>query len=114
MTITLPTADDAQALHAFILQRADEEHAAIIEAIGNDTIHPDVATRFYRISNSNKLAITGTAAYVVDLLGRGENEQAALAWDHLTAAGEEWRDHPDYLPRWENAQRARIRQQLGV
>ncbi|MFF8789181.1 hypothetical protein [Streptomyces sp. NPDC015125] len=36
-------------------------------------------------------------------------EQAALAWDHLTADGEERRDHPDYLPVWENPQRAEIR-----
>ncbi|GHK05426.1 hypothetical protein SY2F82_72230 [Streptomyces sp. Y2F8-2] len=111
MAIIMPTADDAQALYDFIMERANEEWAAIN---GDDTLDPDAAARFYRISNSNKLGLAGLTAYIVDLLKRGDdNEQAALAWDHLTAAGEEWREHPDYLPRWENAKRAEIRRQLA-
>ncbi|MEV0641495.1 hypothetical protein AB0I77_42545 [Streptomyces sp. NPDC050619] len=104
MAVTVPTADDVQALYAFILERADEEHAA--------TMDGDAIARFCRISNSNKLAVTGTTAYVLDLLKQGDIEQAALAWDHLTAAGEEWREHPDYLARWETPKRAEIRRQL--
>lgn len=73
----------------------------------------DAIARFCRISNSNKLGITGTAAYLVDLLKQGDVEQAALAWDHMTAAGEEWKEHPDFLSAWENVQRAKIRQQFA-
>lgn len=110
MSVTVPTADDAQALYAFIMARANEDWES---TIGDEALAPDAVARFCRISNSNKLGVTGTTAYIVDLLRRGDDvEQAALAWDHLTAAGEEWREHPDYLPRWENAQRAEIRQQL--
>lgn len=105
MSVTVPTADDAQALYAFIMERANEEWEA---TIGDETMAPDAVARFCRISNSNKLGVTGTTAYIVDLLRQGDVEQAALAWVHLTAAGEEWRDHPDYLTRWENPQQAEI------
>lgn len=111
MAITVPTTSDVQALYAFIYERANEEHAATLD---DDTMSGEAIERFCRISNSNKLAVTSTAHSLVDLLSRGDNEQAALVWHHLTAAGEEWRDHPNYLPAWENAQRAEIRQQLGV
>jgi hypothetical protein len=111
MAIAVPTADDVQALYAFLLERANEEHAA---ATADDTtMDSNAIERFCRISNSNKLGITATTAYVLDLLKQDDLEQAALAWDHLTAAGEEWRAHPDYLARWENVQRAEIRRQLG-
>lgn len=107
----LPTTDDAQALYEFILARANEEW----EATSNDeTLTPEAAARFYRISNSNKLAITAATGYVMDLLKRGyDDEQAARVWDHLTAAGEEWRDNADYQVRWENPQRARIRSAIA-
>ncbi|WP_327749720.1 hypothetical protein [Streptomyces europaeiscabiei] len=111
MPVTEPTADDAQALYAFIMERANEEWEA---TIGDEIMDPDAVARFCRTSNSNKLGVTGTTAYIVDLLRRGDNvEQSALARDHLTAAGEEWREHPYYLARWENPQRAEIRRQLA-
>ncbi|MEY9933912.1 hypothetical protein ABH926_008575 [Catenulispora sp. GP43] len=109
MPITVPTADDAEAVYAFIIERANEEFEA---TIGDETLSSDAMDRFSRISNAHKLGITGLTAYIVDLVNRGDIEQAALAWDHLTAAGEEWRDHPDYLPAWENVQRAEIRSSL--
>ncbi|GAA2314624.1 hypothetical protein Scani_48090 [Streptomyces caniferus] len=109
MATTVPTADDVQALSDFMLQRADEEWEA---TIGDDALDPDAMARLFRVSNSNKLAITSTTRCLVHLLARYEVDQAALTWHHLTAAGEEWRSHPDYLPVWENAQRAQIRQQL--
>ena len=107
--ITVPTADDAEALYAFIMERADDEHAATMD---DETLTPDAMARFCRVSNAHKLGITGLTAYIVALGGQGDMEQAALAWGHLTAAGEEWRDHPDYLPGWENAERAEIRNLL--
>ncbi|MDX3232906.1 hypothetical protein [Streptomyces sp. ME19-01-6] len=110
MAITVPTADDVQALHAFIYERADEEHAA---AMDDPTMDGAAMERFSRVSNSNKYAITATAELLVGLLSRGDDEQVARAWHCLTGAGEQWRDHPDYLARWENAQLAQIRQQLG-
>lgn len=110
MAVTVPTADDVQALYDFILERADEEHAA---TLNDGTMEPDAQARFWRVSNSNKLTLTSTAECLVHLLASGDDEQAAPAWHQLTAAGEEWRDHPDHLPVWENVQRAQIRQQLG-
>ncbi|WP_128429417.1 hypothetical protein [Streptomyces cyaneus] len=110
MAVTVPTADDVQALHDFILQRADEEHAATTD---DDTMEPDAMARFWRISNSNKYAITATAEGLVELLSRGDTEQAARAWHLLTGAGEQWKDHPAFLPVWENAQLARVRQMIA-
>jgi hypothetical protein len=110
MAVTTPTADVVQALYDFLMQRADDEWAAVH---GDDTLAPDAAACFYRISNSNKLALTSTAKCLVGLLERDKSEQAAHTWHLMTAAGEEWREHPDYLPVWENAQRAEIRQRLA-
>ncbi|MER5916431.1 hypothetical protein ABT124_40095 [Streptomyces sp. NPDC001982] len=110
MAITVPTADDVQALYDFIMERANEEHAATMD---DDTMNPDAMARFWRISNSNKFAITCTTAYLLDLLNRDDVEQATLTWDHMTAAGEQWKEHPDFLPVWENAKLAQIRQQLA-
>lgn len=110
MAVTLPTADDVQALYDFIYQRADEEWEAINS---DDTLDPEAAARFYRVSNSNKLAITGTAELLTSLLERGAEEQVERAWHLLTSAGEQWRDHPDYLDRWENPQLARVRQMIA-
>jgi hypothetical protein len=111
MPVTVPTVQDAQALLNFLIERTDEEWQAIH---GDPDTDPEAQARFYRISNSNKLALNAAAQALVDLLDHDDTEQAALAWHRLTAAGEEWRDHPDYLPAFENLQRAQIRQQLGV
>ncbi|MEU9849276.1 hypothetical protein [Streptomyces sp. NPDC047985] len=113
MTTTVPTDDDVKALYSFIMQRADEEWAAINGDEALHATHPDAAARFYRVSNSNKLAVTSTRRCLADLLDRGDDKLAELIWHLLTAAGEEWKDHPDYLPRWENHQRAEIRRQLA-
>ncbi|MER6092473.1 hypothetical protein [Streptomyces bluensis] len=110
MAVAVPSATDVQLLHTFIMERADEEHAATID---DDTMEPDAMDRFWRISNSNKLAITATAECLAHLLNRGDDEQAARAWHLLTSAGEQWKDHPDYLPVWENAQLARVRQLIA-
>lgn len=110
MPLTVPTADDAQSLYDFIMQRANEEWEAIN---GDDTLDPNAAARFYRVSNSNKLAITATAECLAGLLGRGDDEQTERAWHLLTSAGEQWRDHPGYLARWENPQLAAVRQMIA-
>ncbi|MFG3585152.1 hypothetical protein [Streptomyces sp. NPDC047990] len=113
MALTLPADADVQALYTFITERVEEEWAAIN---GNGPLHddyPEAAAGFYRISNSNKLALAGAAAYIHTLLKLGDTEQAELAWNHLTAAGEQWRDHPDHLADWENPQQAQIRALLG-
>ncbi|MCX4680804.1 hypothetical protein OG413_36950 [Streptomyces sp. NBC_01433] len=81
--------------------------------MGHEILDPDALTRFCSISNCNKLAVTSASAYILDLLKQGDAEQAALTWHYLTAAGEEWREHPDHLHRWENIQRAEIRRQLA-
>ncbi|MEV6500016.1 hypothetical protein [Streptomyces prunicolor] len=110
MAVTVPTTDDVQALYAFLYARADEEWEAINS---DDTLDPDTAARFYRVSNSNKRAITSTRECLVDLLNRGDDEQAARAWHCLTGAGEEWMHHPGFLPVWENPQMARVRQMIA-
>lgn len=110
MAITMPTANDVHALHEFILQRAEEEHAATID---DETIEPDAAARFYRISNSNKYGLVGLAESVARLLAQGDVEKVERAWHLLTGAGEQWRDHPDYLSAWENPQMASVRLALG-
>ncbi|MET9375138.1 hypothetical protein ABZX98_13425 [Streptomyces sp. NPDC002992] len=110
MAITVPAAEDVQALYEFIMQRAEEEHAA---TIGDEALDPDAMAHFWRISNSNKLAITGAAESLGILLSRGELEQAERTWHLLTAAGEQWLNHPDHLPAWENSQAASVRQMLA-
>ncbi|RPE39715.1 hypothetical protein EDD90_2732 [Streptomyces sp. Ag109_O5-1] len=113
MALTLPTPADVQALYDFIIERVEEEWAAIN---GDEPLHEDhfeAAQRFYRISNSNKLALAGTAAYLHTLLKTGDTEQATLAWNYLTQAGEQWRDHPDHLADWENPQMAQVRALIG-
>ncbi|WUD72112.1 hypothetical protein OG937_10640 [Streptomyces sp. NBC_00510] len=118
MANTMPTADDVQSLHAFIMDRANEDWAAAQEhraATAEESAAEDEAlARFNRISNSHKLAITCTAAYVLDLLNNeGDDEQTELAWDHMTQAGEQWKDHPGFLPAWQNAKMAQIRQMIA-
>lgn len=113
MALTVPTSADAQALYEFIMERVEEEWAAIN---GNETLHdehPEAAARFYRVSNSNKSALAGTAECLTGLLDRGDEEQAERAWHFLTSAGEQWRDHPGYLARWENPQLATVRQMIA-
>ncbi|MFF1843039.1 hypothetical protein ACFVW9_15000 [Streptomyces sp. NPDC058217] len=115
MSLTTPTPADVKALSDFMLQRADEEWEAMHASHENDTLDPDDAARFYRISNSNKLGIAGTTAGLLGLLERGDApEQVSSVWHFLTAAGEEWRDHPDYeADSWENPQRALVRQMIA-
>ncbi|TXS68918.1 hypothetical protein [Streptomyces sp. sk2.1] len=104
------TADDVQALQAFIEDRVNEEW----EAINTDEdLDPDAAARFYRVSNSNKYGLAGMAESVVHLLAQGNAEAVERAWHLLTGAGEQWREHPDYLSAWENPQMARVRLALG-
>lgn len=109
-TATIPTTADVEVLYAFILARAEEERTT---AEADEDFDLDAMARFSRISNAHKLTLTGTTAYILDLLRRNDDpEQVALAWHHLTAAGEEWKDHPDYLPHWQNPQRAEVRRAL--
>ncbi|MGW7283918.1 hypothetical protein ACWGH4_00205 [Streptomyces sp. NPDC054847] len=110
MAVTIPAADDVQALQAFLEERVNEEW----EAINTDEdLDPDAAARFNRVSNSNKHGIAGMAEAVSYLLAQDDAEGAERAWHLLTGAGEQWRDHPDYLSVWENPQLARVRQALG-
>ncbi|WP_329028300.1 hypothetical protein [Streptomyces sp. NBC_00690] len=106
MTTALPTTDDVQALHQFIQDRTEEEwkHASAAEDLPDshfDTIR--------RLSNSNKLALTGTTAYLLDTLKRGDNEQAARVWDYLTSCGEQWQEHSAWKTAWANPARAALR-----
>lgn len=110
MAVTVPSADDVQALYAFIMERAEEEHAATLD---DGTMEPDAMARFWRVSNSNKRAITATAECLADLLYRGDDELAERAWHLLTGAGEQWKEHPDFLPVWENPQLAQVRQLIA-
>ncbi|MFF2571183.1 hypothetical protein [Streptomyces sp. NPDC058084] len=111
MPVTVPTAEHAQALYDFIRYRSDEDHAA---ALADQTLEGDAYDRFFRISNCNKYGIAAAAESISYLLDHGDTEGAARAWHLLTGAGEQWRDHPDYLPVWQNPQLASVRQTLGA
>ncbi|MFE5596639.1 hypothetical protein [Streptomyces sp. NPDC056549] len=110
MTTTVPTAADAQELYDFICQRVDEEHAA---AVADETLQGEAQLRFWRVSNSNKHGLAGTAESISHHLAQGDAEAAERAWHLLTGAGEQWMDHPEYLPVWQNPTLASVRQALG-
>ncbi|MFF3315100.1 hypothetical protein ACFYV5_06235 [Streptomyces sp. NPDC003035] len=74
MAITVPAAEDVQALCEFIMQRAEEEHAA---TIGDEALDPDAMARFWRISNSDgaffrALTVAGTLQSRVAATERGD------------------------------------------
>ncbi|MFI8790394.1 hypothetical protein [Streptomyces sp. NPDC055105] len=106
MSTTVPTADDVQALHQFIQDRNDEEWKHASAADDLPEAHFDTIRRLH---NSNKLALAGTTAYLLDTLRRGENEQASRVWDYLTSCGEQWQEHPDWKSAWSNPSRAALR-----
>lgn len=110
MPITVPNADDVQALHSFIQARNEEEW----EAIRSDPASSDEAVeRFRRVSNSNKLALAGSTAYLLHLLKDQQLAQAERVWETLTTCGEQWQDHPDWNAAWTNPARARLLQGLA-
>lgn len=106
MPITLPTAEDAQALHKFIQDRNEDEWQ---QALADDDLSEARLDSIRRLSNTTKLALAGTAAYLLATLTQGQNEQAGRLWDHLTSCGEEWQDHPDWRPTWANPARAALK-----
>jgi hypothetical protein len=93
MPATLPTADDVQALHQFIQDRNEDEWQHASAAADLPEAHFD---SIRRLSHSNKLALTGTAGYLLAALAQGQNEQTARLWDYLTSCGEQWQDHPSW------------------
>ncbi|MER5556368.1 hypothetical protein ABT001_32725 [Streptomyces sp. NPDC002793] len=107
MATTLPTADDVQELHQFIQDRNEEEwqHARAAEDLPD--AHFD---SIRRLSNSNKLALAGTTAYLLATLSQGQTEQAARVWDYLTSCGEQWQEHPNWNNTWANPARSALRQ----
>lgn len=110
MPITVPTAEEAQELHTFLQHRNDEEWARSLDDLD---LSEEATERIRRVSNSNKLALAGTTAYLLDLLKRQEIAQAGRVWDYLTGCGEQWHDHPRWKPEWANAAQARATQHLN-
>jgi hypothetical protein len=118
MAVTVPTPTDAQALFDFIMERVDEEFEAAqarLETLDDDdTAGIEDHARFIRVSNSNKLALHGTAEALGGYFAQGDSEEVERAWHLLTSAGEQWRDHPGHQAVWENPQMASVRLALGV
>ncbi|WLQ63372.1 hypothetical protein [Streptomyces glycanivorans] len=109
MTTTVPTAADARELYDFLSRRVDEEHTA---ALADETLEGEAQARYFRLSNASKYGLPGTVESVSYLLAQGDTEGVTRVWHLLTGAGEQWRDHADYLPAWQNPQLASIRQAL--
>ncbi|MFF0736924.1 hypothetical protein ACFYVK_35585 [Streptomyces chartreusis] len=113
MALTTPTPADVQALTDFILERANEEWEAASAAHEAGTLDEEAAARFYRISNCNKLGVASAGRALLGIVQHGAPDLAIELWHLLTAAGEEWSNHPDYSDVWENAQRARVRRMIA-
>ncbi|MER0442973.1 hypothetical protein ABR738_00025 [Streptomyces sp. Edi4] len=111
MPETVPSVTDVRELAEFISLRVNEEHDA---ALADETLEPEAQARFFRVSNSNKHGLAGTAESILFHLDQDNAEAAERAWHLLTGAGEQWRDHPDFLPTWQNPQLASVRQALGA
>lgn len=107
----LPTADQARALHQFIQDRNEEEWQQALAAEDLPEAHFETVRR---LTNSHRLALAGTVAYLLAALGEGQNGQAAALWDNLTACGEQWQDHPQWRPAWRNPARAALNASLGI
>lgn len=106
MSTSLPTADQAQALHKFIQDRTEEEWQ---RARADDDLPLTALEGIRRLANSNKLAVGGTTAYLLACLAQRQYDQATRLWDYLTSCGEEWQDHPDWKREWANPARAALR-----
>ncbi|WP_331733911.1 hypothetical protein OG345_40755 (plasmid) [Streptomyces sp. NBC_01220] len=106
MSVTVPSADQAQALYNFALDRSREEWE---QALADDGLAEKHLDSVRRLANSNKTALAGTTAYLLACLSQGENAQAARLWDVLTDCGEQWQEHPGWKAEWANPARAALR-----
>jgi len=105
-TATLPTTAQVHALHKFIQERNEDEwKGALADYNLSDTWVESVR----RLSNSTRLAVAGTTAYLIACLVQEQHAQAAHAWDYLTGCGEQWQEHPDWKAEWANPARAALR-----
>lgn len=105
MSIAVPTADQAQALHEFIQERTEDEWE---QGRTDHALSIDSYEAIRRLANSSKLAVGGTTAYLLACIAEGDHDQAARLWDFLTAIGEEWNDHRDWKAEWVNVARAEL------
>lgn len=105
MRTIVPTAEEAQALHQFIQDRNEDDWQ---QTLADDTLSAERLDSVRRLSNTAKLSLAGTAAYLLVTLTQGQTEQAARLWDNLTACGEEWQDHVEWRPSWANPARASL------
>lgn len=106
MSTSIPTVDQAEALHAFVQDRNNDEWQ---RALTDTDLSEDQYEATRRLTNSNRLALAVTAAYLLNVLDQGDREQAILLWDHLTTCGEQWETHENWRAEWANPARAALR-----